>query len=104
MIQGSEVLTREANRIRLVSARRTATQEDYLTIAEREIPMSATEQAWIFEVGDETRVGSAIPKLANALVRIVEWLNHLGNGRINDSYLESRHNIHHNVKMNSIRF
>jgi hypothetical protein len=102
MIQNSEVLAAEANRISLVSARRTATQEDYLAIAERAIPVNTVEQTWISEVGEKARVGRAIPGLVNTLVKITEWLAHLGGGRIDDSYLEARHNVHHNFRINGI--
>lgn len=104
MMQNSEVLTTEANRISLVSVRRATTQEDYVTIAERAIPLGAIEQTWIFEVGETTRVGRTTPRLANTFVRVVNWLNHLGGGRIDDGRLECRHNIHHNFKTNGIRF
>jgi hypothetical protein len=104
MIQNSEVLTREDNWISLVSARRATTQEGYLAIAEREIPVNAIEQTWIFEVGEEARADRTYPALVNALVKITKWLNHLGSGRIDDSYLGSRHNIRHNFKTNGIRF
>jgi hypothetical protein len=103
MTQRNEVLAREANRISLISATRTTTQEDYVAIAEREIPVNTTEQTWISEVGEETRVGRMTPRLASTLVRIMKWLNHLGSGRINDSYLESRHTIHHNFRINGMR-
>jgi hypothetical protein len=102
MIQRNEVLTGEANRISLVSARRTATQEDYLTITEREIPVSMIEQSWIFDVGEQTRAGGTTPRLVNTLVKVMKWLNHLGSGRINDSCLESRHNIHDNPRIKGI--
>jgi hypothetical protein len=102
MIQSNEVLTPEDNRISLISTRRTATQEDYLTVTEREIPVSTTEQTWIFEVGEKTHVGRTTPKLVNTLVKIIKWLNHLGSRRINDSYLESRHNIHDNPRIKGI--
>lgn len=104
MIQSSEALTRVDNRISLVSARRIATQEDCLVVTEREIPADAMEQTWIFGVGQVTRVSRINPGLANAFLKIVDWLNHLGSERVNDSHLEARHNIHHNVKINGIRF
>jgi hypothetical protein len=104
MIQNGKVLTQEANSISLVSARRTTTQEDYLTIAERAIPVSTMEQTWISEVGEVTPVGRTTPRLANIFVKIVNWLNYLGSGKIDESRLEARHNIHHNVKINGIRF
>jgi hypothetical protein len=102
MIQRSEVLTREDNRILLVSARRTATQEDYLTATERAMPANTIEQTWISEVGEKIRVSRTTPKLVNTLVTIIEWLNHLGSGKIDDSCLESRHNVHHNFRVNGI--
>jgi hypothetical protein len=102
MAQNSEVLTAETNSVSLVCAERTTAQEDYLTIAERRIPMSAIEQGWIFEVGEKGRVGRTTPKPVNALVKIVEWLNHLGSGRVSDSHLEARHHIPHNFRAKGI--
>jgi hypothetical protein len=102
MVQNSEVLTREDNGIALVSARRTTTQQDYLTVTVGEMPVSMTEQTWISEVGEKARVGTTTPGLVNTLVKIAEWLAHLGGGRIDDSYLEARHNIHHNFRINGI--
>jgi hypothetical protein len=104
MIQRSEVLAEEANRISLVSARRAAAEENYLSIVETAIPVNTTEQAWIFNLGDEIRAGRTTPGLVNPFVKIANWLSHLGSGKIDDSCLESRHNIHHNFKINSIRF
>ena len=95
MIENSEVSTREDNRISLISTRRTATQEDHPTITEGKIPVNTTEQTGIFEVGEKTRVSRTTPKLVNTLVEIIEWVNHLGSGKIDNSCLESRHNIHH---------
>jgi hypothetical protein len=77
-------------------------QEDYLAVTERAIPVDVIEQAWIFEVEEEACVGSITPKLVTALAKIMKWLNHLGSGKIDDSCLESRHNIHHNFRINSI--
>jgi len=102
MTQKDEVLTREGNRISLISRTRTTTQEDHLPITEREIPVNTTEQTWIFEVGEKTRVSRTIPKLVNTLVKTMKWLNHLGSGKIDDSCLESRQNIHHNLTMKGI--
>jgi hypothetical protein len=102
MIQRNEVLTREDNRISLISTKSRTTQEDHLTITEREILVSTTEQTWIFEVGEKTRVGRTTPKLVNALVKIIKWLNHVGSGKIDDSLLEARHNIHHNFRVKGI--
>jgi hypothetical protein len=103
MVQSSEVLSREANRISVASARRTITREDYLAIAERAIPVNAIEQTWIFEVGEKTPVGRTAPRFLNHLVEIVNWLSHVGSGKIDGACLESRHNIHHNFRINGIR-
>jgi hypothetical protein len=104
MTQKNEVLTREEHRISLTSPRRAITQEDYLTITEREIPVDTTEQTWIFEIGEETRVERTTPKLLSSFLKITKWLKHLGTGRIDDSYLEARHDTHHNFRANDIRF
>jgi hypothetical protein len=102
MAQNSKVLTAEANRVSLVSAGPAAAQEDYLGIAEREAPVNTVEQNWIFGVGEESRVTRIIPKLANTLVKSISWLGRVGSGKINDSYLGARHDIHHNVRINGI--
>jgi hypothetical protein len=102
MTQKNKVLTREENSISLISTRQRTTQEDYLTITEREIPVNTTEQTWIFEVGEKTPVGRTTPKLVNTLVKIIKWLNHVGSGKIDDSLLEARHNIHHNFRAKGI--
>jgi hypothetical protein len=102
MIQKNEVLTTEDNRISPICARRTTAQEDCLAITEGELPMNTTEQTWIFEVGEKTCVGRTTPKLVNTLVKVIKWLNHLGSGRVDDSYLESRHNIHDNPRIKGI--
>ena len=102
MAQNSKVLTGEANSVSLVSAQRTAAQEAYLTMAERRIPMSTIEQGWAFEVGEKGRAGMTAPRLANTLVKIVEWLNHLGGGRVSDSRLEARHHIPDNFRTKGI--
>jgi hypothetical protein len=102
MIQKNEVLTQEDNRISLISTKRTKTQEDHPTIAERKMPVNTSEQTWIFEVGEKTRVSRTTPKLVNILVKIIKWLNHLGSGKIDDNCLESRHNIHHNIRIKGI--
>jgi len=104
MVQKNEVLTREDNCIPLICRGRTALQEDYPTITERETRVNATEQTWVFEVGEKARAGRRIPKLGSFLVDIIKWLHHLGNGKIDDRLLESRHNTHHNVRTNDIRF
>ena len=104
MTQKNEVLTREANRISLICTRRATTQEDCLTMTEREIPVDTIEQTCVFEVGEETRVGRTTPKLLSTLVKTIKRLNHPGSGIIDESRLESRHNIHSNFRANDIRF
>jgi hypothetical protein len=103
MMHSSEVPAGQASRISLGSARRTTAQLDYPVIAETAIPVNVTEQAWIFKLGEEIRVGRTTPRLVNALVKIMKWLNHLGSGKIDDSHLESRYNIPHNFRTNGIR-
>jgi hypothetical protein len=102
MVQSSEVLTPENNRISLISARRAMTQEDYLAITERELPLNMTEQTWIFGVWEEARPGRMILKFVDTLAKVARWLNHLGSGEIDDAGLEARHNIQHNFKINTI--
>jgi hypothetical protein len=102
MIQKNEVLTQEENRISFIATRRTTMQEDYPTITEREIPVNTTEQTWIFEVGEKAHVGRATPRSVNTFMKIIKWLSRVGNGKIDDSCLEARHNVHHNVKINGI--
>ena len=102
MIQNSEVLTREKNRISVISAGGTTMQESYLAVTERAIPVNAISQTWIFEVGEKTLVSRTTPQLVNTLLKVVKWLNHVGSGEIDDSCLESRHNIHHNFRMKGI--
>jgi hypothetical protein len=101
MIQKNEVLTREDNRISLTSTKRT-TQEDHPTIIERTVPVNTTEQTRIFEVGEKIRASKTTPKLMNTLVKIIKCLSHLGSGKIDDSRLESRQNIHHNITIKRI--
>jgi len=102
MVQKNEVLTLEKNGISLISTGGTTMQEGYPIVTEIQIPVSTTEQTWIFEVGKDARVSRRTPGLVNTIVKIVKWLNHLGSGKIDDSCLESRHNIHHNFKINRI--
>lgn len=102
MVQSNDVLTGEVNRNSLISARRTTTQENYPLVAETAIPVSETEQAWVFKPGEPTYIHRTAPELLNPFVKIVNWLNHLGSGKIDDSCLESRHNIHHNFSINGI--
>jgi len=102
MIQKNEVLTREENRTSFIATRRTTMQEDYPTVTGREIPANTTEQTWIFEVWEKARVGRTTPKSVNTFVKIMKSLSRVGSGKIDDSRLESRHNIHHNVRINGI--
>ena len=102
MTQKNEVLTREDNCISLTSTTKTAIQKDYATIAERKIPMNITEQTWLFEIGEEPPVSGTSLKLVDALMKVMKWLNHLGSGKIDDRYLESRQNIHHNITIKGI--
>jgi hypothetical protein len=102
MTQKNRVLTQEENCISLISTKRTTTQEDHPTSAERKIPVNTTEQTWIFEGGEKTRVSRTTTKSVNILVKIIKWLNHVGSGKIDDNYLESRHNIHHNITIKRI--
>jgi hypothetical protein len=102
MTQKNEILAREDNRISIISIGGATMQEDYAAITAREMPVNTIEQTWIFETGEKTDVGRATPELANALVKITKRLGHLGSGRIDESGLESRHNIHHNFRINGI--
>jgi hypothetical protein len=87
MVQSSEVLMRE----------------HYPAVAGRAIPVNAIEQTWLIEVGEEGRVGRTTPKFVNPLLKIANWLSHVGSGSIDESRLEARHNIHHNLRVNGIR-
>jgi hypothetical protein len=102
MMQKSQVLTRENNRISVISAGGTTMQENYLAVTERAIPVNAISQTWIFEAGKESRVGRTAPQLVNTLLKVVNWLSHLGSAKIDDGCLESRHNIHRNFRINGI--
>jgi len=102
MVQKNEVLTLEKNGISLISTGGTTMQEGYPIVTEIQIPASTTERTRIFEVGAETRVSRTTPGLVNTLVKVIKWLNHLGSGKIDDGCLESRHNIHHNFRINGI--
>jgi len=77
-------------------------QEDYLAVTERAISVNAISQPRIFEAGKKSRVGGTTPQLVNTLLKVVKWLNHVGSGEIDDGCLESRHNIHHNFRINGI--
>ena len=104
MTQKNEVLTREENCISSISTRRTNVQEDYLAITERRVPVNIIEQTWLFEVGEEIPVSGTSPKLVDALIKVMKWLNHLGSVKIDDRYLEFRHNIHHDITIKGIGF
>lgn len=97
MAQRSEVLTREDNRISIISAKQTTAQADRPIIADRELPVNTTEQTWRPKVREETRVERATPKLRSFLVEIIEWLYYVGSGKIDDALLESRQNSRHNL-------
>jgi hypothetical protein len=79
-------------------------REDYPAITVRDAPVNRTEQAWILEVGEKARAGRTTPRLGSLFVEIMKWLYHLGGGKIEEYRLESRHNTHHNVRTNDIRF
>jgi len=102
MMQKNEVLTREDSHISLISTKRLTMQEDYPIITEREMPVNTAEQTWIFEVGEKARVSWTTARLVNTLAKIIKWLSYVGSERIDDSCLESRHNIHHNFRVNRI--
>ena len=102
MTQKNRVLTQEANCISLISTKRTTTQEYHPTITEIKILVNMTEQTCIFEIEEKTRVSRTTPKLMNTLVKIIKWLSHVGRGKIDDSCLESRQNIHHNLTIKGI--
>jgi hypothetical protein len=102
MTQRNVVLKREDNCISVISTKRTTTRRTHRTIMDRKIPMNATEQICIFEVGKETRVSGTTPNLVNTLVKIIKWLSHLGSGKIDDALLESRQKSHHNPTIKGI--
>jgi hypothetical protein len=102
MVQKNEVLTLEGNSIPLISTGGTLMQEGYPIITEIQIPVNTTEQTWIFEVGEKARTSRTTPGLVDTLVKVIKWLNLLGSGKIDDSRLEARHNIHHNFRINRI--
>ena len=103
MTQKNEVLAREGNRISLIPTTLTTIQEDCAAIAEREMPVNPIEPTCVFDVGEEIRVGRTSPRLLTTLARIIERLKRVGSRKIDDSHLEARHNIHHNVRINGIR-
>ena len=102
MTRKNEVLAREDNCIPLICRGRTTVQEDYLTMTQGETPMNAIEQTWIFEVGEQIRVGGTTPRLPSTLVRIMKWLKHLGSGNVDENRLEARHNVRHNFRAKGI--
>jgi len=95
MVQASEVLTAgEADRISLVSARQMARHQDYLTTAERQLPMSTAERAC--EAAEKTPANGMTAGQVNPLAKIVNWLSYLGSRRADDSYLISRQSLPRN--------
>lgn len=102
MVQKNGVLTREDNRISLSSARRVAVQQHRPAYQEREIPVDTIEQTWVFEVEEMTSVGTTTSRLVNTFLKIVNWLSHVGAGKVDDSRLESRHNIRQNFRAKDI--
>jgi hypothetical protein len=100
MAQNRELLTRETNPISLVSTR-AGTLERYPVATERRMPMSTTGQSWTLQVAERIPV-SDIPERVNPLLKIVKRFNRLGSGTINESRLESRHNIPQNFRINGI--
>ena len=102
MVQKNEVLTREDNRVSLSSARRMAVQQHYPAYREREVTVKTTEQTWILEVEEMTSVGRTTSRLVNTFLQIVNWLSHVGAGKVADRYLESRHNIRQNCRAKGI--
>ena len=102
MVQKNGVLTGEDNRISLNSARRVAVQQHRPAYQEREIPVDTIEQTWIFEVEEVTSVGRTTSRLARTFQRIVNWLSHVGAGKVDDRHLESRHNIRQNFRAKGI--
>jgi hypothetical protein len=104
MVQKGEVLTREDNRTSLVSRTRTAMEEDYLNVTEREIPVSTIEQTWRLKPGEETGAGRTTPKPGSFLVDVIRWLYYLGSGKVDDRLLEARYKIHQNTGINDIRY
>jgi hypothetical protein len=102
MIQKNEVLTREDNRIALISTKRATTQGFHRTIAERELPVNTLEQTWVFDIGEEIRASRTTPNFVNTMVKIIKWLSHLGSGKIDDSRLESKQDTHHNLTIKGI--
>jgi hypothetical protein len=102
MVQKNEVLTREDNRVSLSAARRVAVQQHYPAHREREMPTNAAVQIWTFEVGEVTGLGRTILRLLNTFLKIVNWLNHVGAGKVDDRHLQSRHNIRQNFRAKGI--
>lgn len=104
MIQNSRALTEGTNPISLISTGRATTLEDYPVIVGRRIPMSTIEQGWTFEAEEQARASRTTLGFVSTLVKTIDWLSHLGSGRIHDGRLESRHNIYHNLTTNRLRF
>ena len=104
MVQKGEVLTRENNGTSLISRTRTAMEEDYLNVTEREITVSTIEQTGRLKLREETGVRRRTPKPGSLLVAIIRWLYYLGSGKVDDRLLEARHRIHQNTRIDDIRF
>jgi hypothetical protein len=102
MIQNNGVLKREDNCISVISTKRTTTRRAHRTITERKMPINTIEQTCIFEAGEEICVIRTTPNLVNTLVKMIKWLSHLGSGKIDDSCLESRQHMHHNITIKRI--
>ena len=102
MIQNSRVLTTEANPISFISAMQATTPADYLAVPQRAIPTN--KQTWIFEVAEMAPVSTETVERANPLLRIANWFNRLGSVRINETYLQSRQNVHVNPRINGAGF
>ena len=102
MIQNSRVLTREANPIPLISAAQATTQAEYLAVAKREVLMSTMQQTWRLEIAKSAPVSGVTVERVNPLLRIADWFNRVGSGTINESHLESRHNVAQNFRINGM--
>lgn len=102
MVQKNEVLTPEDNRVSLSSARWMAVQQHCPAYREREMPVKTTEQTWIFEIEERPRLRRTAPNLAHTFLKIVNWLNHAGAGKVDDRHLESRHHIRQNFRAKGI--
>ena len=102
MIQKNGVLKREDNCISSICTRPATVLEDYPAITVSSVPGDMIEQTCISEVGEEICVIRTTPNVVNTLVKIIKRLSHLGSGKLNDSSLESRQNMHHNITIKRI--